>query len=50
MAPLVEKTKTADCPGQICGCSWLLKQSGYLIPNGGFVYSKVFNICFPTDF
>lgn len=43
--PLVERTKTADGARLICACSWLLKQLGYLIPNGGFVYCKVSNCC-----
>lgn len=45
MVPLVERTKTADGARLICACSWLLKQLGYLIPNGGFVYCKVSNCC-----
>lgn len=42
---LGRKNQTADYPGPICACSWLLKWPGYLIPNGGFIYSKVSNSC-----
>lgn len=50
---LVERTKTWDSPRPICGCSWLLKESGYLITNGVWIHlNKVSNfiiVCSPTD-